>query len=166
MRRRCYKNNDLNYCNYGGRGITVCEDWRKFEPFAEWALSNGYAENLEIDRIDVNGNYEPSNCRWTTHQEQCLNKRDSRNITINGVTKHITEWSKETGIPSLTIWKRFKKYGPCELILFNGIIRHTEIKKNEIIELYKNGMNCYQIGKKLDITSTAISKSLKKWNII
>lgn len=166
MRRRCYKNNDLNYYNYGGRGITVCDAWNKFEAFAEWALSNGYAENLEIDRIDNNGNYEPSNCRWATRQEQCLNKRDSRNITINGVTKHISEWSKETGVPIVTIWKRFKRYGSSELLFVKNMVRSTEEHKQEIIELFTNGVNRFQISQRLGITPTAITNSLKRWKLI
>lgn len=166
MRNRCNNKTHNQYHNYGGRGIKICEPWGRFEPFANWALANGYADDLEIDRINVNGNYEPSNCRWITHKEQCLNKRDSRNITINGITKHISEWSKETGIPIITIWKRFRKYGSTELILSKNVIRHAEIIKNEIIELYKSGMNCYQISKRLGIVQTAVNKSLKKWKVI
>lgn len=76
MRERCYRATNDNYKYYGGRGITICKEWLdSFKKFSEWALSHGYSENLTIDRIDVNGNYEPGNCRWITIQEQQKNKR-------------------------------------------------------------------------------------------
>ena len=83
--------------NWVKQGIKVCDEWQTFEPFAEWALSHGYADNLSLDRIDTHGNYEPSNCRWADDYTQQNNTTQNVRITINGVTKTATEWSRECG---------------------------------------------------------------------
>ena len=76
MNTRCYYKNTDFYKYYGGRGIRICDDWKyDFVNFYNWSISNGYKDNLSIDRINVNGNYEPNNCRWATNLEQALNKR-------------------------------------------------------------------------------------------
>lgn len=75
MRSRCHSKGHTGFKNYGGRGITVCKEWSNYCVFRDWALSNGYKDNLTIDRIDVNGNYEPSNCRWVDWTTQARNKR-------------------------------------------------------------------------------------------
>ena len=79
MKERCYLTSHIAYKNYGGRGITICEEWKNsFEAFADWSMANGYKNGLTIDRIDTNGNYEPANCRWITIQEQQQNKRNTK----------------------------------------------------------------------------------------
>lgn len=78
MKNRCYNPNAAKYKDYGGRGITICAEWKNdFPAFRDWALSHGYTDALSIDRIDVDGNYEPSNCRWATAKEQRHNRRDN-----------------------------------------------------------------------------------------
>ena len=110
IRERCYNPKEPGYHNYGGRGITVCEEWKNdYSTFRTWALSNGYADDLTIDRINVNGNYEPSNCKWATWVEQCNNKRGNILITYNGETHTATEWSRIVGISPQTIIHRYRR---------------------------------------------------------
>lgn len=106
IRCRCYTKSCNTYKNYGGRGITICEEWSDFNVFKEWALKNGYSDNLSIDRIDFNGNYEPSNCRWITMKEQENNKRNNHFLTMNGERKTISQWAEITGLKSGTIASR------------------------------------------------------------
>lgn len=93
MKGRCYDEHDARYDRYGGRGITVCALWKdNFIAFRDWALSNGYQENLTIDRIDNDGDYCPENCRWSTVKEQCNNRSTNINIKIGNVTKTLMQW--------------------------------------------------------------------------
>lgn len=112
MKERCYNPSCPDYHHWGGRGITVCDAWKAdYLAFKEWALANGYKKGLTIDRIDNDGNYEPSNCRWATKKEQSNNRRGLHYITYNGETKTITEWSIITGVAITTLNMRIKHYG-------------------------------------------------------
>lgn len=112
MKHRCNNPNDPRYYDYGGRGITVCDEWvHSYENFRDWSVSNGYTECLSIDRINVNGNYEPSNCRWATAKEQQNNMRSNRFLTYNGETHTISEWAEITGINKSTLSKRINRSG-------------------------------------------------------
>lgn len=85
MKGRCNNPNNKAYCWYGGRGIKVCDEWsNNYLIFREWALNNGYSDSYSIDRIDVNGNYEPNNCRWTTEIEQKNNMSSNHYVVYNG----------------------------------------------------------------------------------
>lgn len=107
MKQRCYDSNKQHYECYGGRGIVVCDEWKDdFLEFYNWAMVNGYKEGLSIDRIDVNGNYEPVNCRWVNHIEQCNNRRDNTRLTLGNETHTISEWSKKLGIKPNTLQNR------------------------------------------------------------
>lgn len=123
MIQRCYNQSSIAYENYGGRGIKICDEWRNSrDKFIEWALNNGYSNDLSIDRIDVNGNYEPSNCRFATIEMQIENrrpkeewkkpkKRKLKTLTINGETKTLQEWYKKYNTSEQAVRYRMKTIG-------------------------------------------------------
>ena len=111
MKSRCINPNDNAFRHYGGRGIKVCDEWTckdGFTNFVEWALKNGYKDTLTIDRIDVNGNYEPNNCRWVDCKIQQNNRRNNHTLTYNGVTKTISQWATQYGSNPDRIYARLK----------------------------------------------------------
>lgn len=108
IKARCMNPKHVNYHNYGGRGISIHPEWSA--DFGAFARYVGIPEEkkLDLDRRDNNGNYEPGNVRWITHQKNSLNTRRNRHIPINGVTKTMSEWCDEYGIPRPTMWMRLK----------------------------------------------------------
>lgn len=129
MLYRCQDPKSPAYANYGGRGITVCDSWADasdgYKAFKSWALLNGYDDSLTIDRIDNNGNYCPENCRWITLAEQAGNRRITRFVEYNGVTKTLSQWSLETGIPLKALYARIYRSGwPIDRALTQPIKTH------------------------------------------
>ena len=113
IRQRCYNENNKRFSDYGGRGITMCDEWKNsFQSFYDWSMANGYSEKLSIDRKDVDGNYEPNNCRWITMAEQSNNKRTSINFSFFGVTKNLKEWCDCIGVSYDKMYGRY--YRGCE----------------------------------------------------
>ena len=99
MKARCYNPKKDNYEQYGGRGIAVCDEWRRsFVAFARWGLANGWRDGMTIDRIDPDGNYEPGNCRWAMKKVQQRNRRNTRWLTIDGQRKTQAEWGEILGV--------------------------------------------------------------------
>lgn len=110
IKRRTTVEKCSQYDRYGGRGIVMFEDWYSdFEAFYEWSMSNGYRDDLSIDRIDNDGGYFPDNCRWTTRAVQANNTSRNRYITIDGVTHTLIEWCRIIGIDRTTVYKRLKR---------------------------------------------------------
>lgn len=95
MRSRCKCTSDGSYGIYGGRGIGICEEWDDYVKFRSWSHENGYRLGLSIDRIDCNGNYTPSNCRWATHKEQARNRRNNVQLRAFGEEKCIASWAED-----------------------------------------------------------------------
>ena len=111
MKNRCYDPNNNRYYRYGARGITICDEWLNDKyAFCRWALENGYAPGLTIDRIDNNGNYCPENCRWSTPKEQMHNFSNNVPITYNGETKTLSEWADSLNIKRTTLHNRLRYY--------------------------------------------------------
>jgi hypothetical protein len=124
MIQRCHNHNNPDYAEYGGRGISVCQEWR--DSFSEFIDHMGSAPSPihSLDRIDIDGNYEPGNVRWSTPREQSINKRNNRIITFNGKTMLLEDWSKETGLSGQTIWHRISRGWPVERALTTPSLRH------------------------------------------
>lgn len=107
MKERCYSKNNKDYQKYGGRGITICDEWlNDFETFYEWAQSNGYSDDYSIDRIDNNESYKPSNCRWTDAKKQSNNRRSSIFLEFKNQKYTITEWSRILNVKADTLHRR------------------------------------------------------------
>ena len=117
LKQRCFNPKHSSYHNYGGRGITVCKEWvNDFEAFYNWSYANGYStenqkdevKKLTIDRINNDGNYEPSNCRWVDRKTQASNMRTTKLITIDGETKCLSEWFRYYNLSNWTYYTRIK----------------------------------------------------------
>lgn len=132
IKYRCHNSNCKEFKNYGARGITVCALWQDFVPFMDWAITNGYKEGLTIDRIDVNGNYCPENCRWITNKEQQRNKRDNINIRFGNKEQCLNAWAEEFNIDPNVVWCRIKRLGwSIEKALLTPVrINKTKGEKN------------------------------------
>lgn len=119
MISRCTNLKHPNYPLYGGRGISVCDEWRtSFDAFCSWSVNNGYADNLSLDRIDVNQGYRPENCRWITQKGQCNNTRRNINVELNGETHTLKQWTEILGLKYGTIASRVKRgWNPVDALI-------------------------------------------------
>ena len=144
MKNRCYNPQNKFYKDYGGRGIIVCSEWldkkNGHKNFREWALENGWKEGYSIDRINVNGNYEPSNCRWATPTEQANNRRNNNFVTINGVTKTTSEWAKQIGISQNAFAGRVRSGWSDDKLLDPKYkpLKMTKAEMSKEIRMYRN----------------------------
>ena len=108
MKQRCLNPKDQSYSRYGGRGITICDEWLESQAFCSWAVNNGYSPELTLDRIDNNAGYCPENCRWVDRKTQMNNRENTIFITAFGETLPCAEWARKTGIPKNTLRGRIK----------------------------------------------------------
>jgi hypothetical protein len=125
MKNRCSNPNIDTFHRYGGRGIKVCDEWEQsYESFREWSLSNGYTDNLSIDRIDNDGNYEPNNCRWVTSKIQSRNTVRNNRYSIENETRTLIEWCELHSINYRTVKSRLSRGWSFE----DAITREVETK--------------------------------------
>lgn len=131
MKSRCYNSNQKSFANYGARGVRICDEWMDFSSFYNWAINNGWNEsdkNISIDRINVDGNYEPCNCRFVTNKQQANNKTTSHFLSFNGETHTIAEWSEIVGLDQSALYYRITHGWDVEKALTTGS-GETRIKK-------------------------------------
>jgi len=171
IKKRCYNKNNSAYKFYGAKGITMCNKWKNsFIPFIT-DMGKRPSENHSIDRINTFGNYEPSNCRWTTKDIQSNNTRTNKKITLNGITKNITQWLKLLNIPCTTYYNRLNRNWsiqdaltkPCKYRMKSSKIL---ISEKTLYNLYINKkVSSSQIAKKLKVSKKTILNRLHEYNI-
>ncbi|MBQ8382036.1 MAG: hypothetical protein IJX47_02395 [Clostridia bacterium] len=131
MKQRCSNPKAISYKYYGAKGVVVCEEWKSdFRAFFAWAMSNGYSDELTIDRKDASGDYCPENCVWATNKEQQNHTSYNRLYTHEGRTQNVMQWAEETGTSANMLYKRLLRGWSFEKALT------TESKKRRI---YTNG---------------------------
>lgn len=112
MKNRCHNPRTPRFKDYGGRGITVCDEWKdNFQAFYDWAMANGYSDDLTIDRKDNDKGYSPDNCRWTTNLIQGNNSRHNHTVTYQGKTQSLSDWARTLGVSFHLLSNRINHYG-------------------------------------------------------
>lgn len=169
MKTRCTNPNYDKYQYYGGKGIKVCDEWmNSWYAFCDWAEANGYNDMLTLDRINPNGDYCPSNCRWVSRKEQANNRSNNHMLTYNGKTQTIKQWAEEIGLSETCVEQRVNAGWPIErvltephhdtnrerLITYNGITKRLYEWANELGIKYKVLQN------RLDLHHWTIEKAL------
>ena len=166
MKSRCYNKHDKSYKWYGNEGIVVCDEWRySYVKFKKWAENNGYKDGLTIERININGNYEPNNCCWKTIKEQANNRRDNISITYKGETKTLKQWAKHIGIPYQTLQFRVCDSGWNIDKAFTEPLAHVKNQEitNKILEIHSihPEYSVYKISQLAGCGQTKVYKVLK-----
>lgn len=169
MIERCSNAKHISYKNYGAKGISVCDLWLEdFSEFEKWAFENGYSNGLTIDRIDVNGNYCPENCRWASYKEQNRNKRNSVYIETPIGKMTVVEYCEKTGANPFVIYSRIRRGMPESEVCRLGKIKHAKrgeesptaklnwVKVREIRSLSKEGKSAYRISKLYGVSKKSI----------
>lgn len=164
IKRRCYNANNQAYSYYGGRGINMCDEWKNdFMSFYNWSMENKYDDSLTIDRIDVNGNYEPSNCRWVTNEIQANNKTNNRYFTINNETKSLADWCNIYNKRYLTVHHRLSRGSSIEEALD---LKEFKRKREVLYELNNEKKSIVEWSKFYGLKYPTVLNRIKKgWSL-
>lgn len=157
---------DYKYC--GAKGITICDEWDKsYEAFKEWALNNGYRDDLTIDRIDNSGNYCPENCRWADLYTQANNKSNNHLITYNGKSQNMTQWAREIGVRRELIKDRLKSGWSVEDALTKRKCELWERKDNRLLTYDGKTMTVSQWAKEIGVNRSTLSHRINErgWTV-
>lgn len=160
IKQRCYDSNSTNYKNYGGRGIKMCDEWLTFDGFRKWADEHPRLEGTSLDRIDVNGDYEPSNCKWATRKEQGRNTRVNHYYTFHGETKLLCEWAEISGINESVLLRRIK-LGWNEDDMFKPVAKRNMLSNEDVDGICQEiliGHTYKDIAKHFNTDSTIVLK--------
>lgn len=166
IKQRCYNVNNKNYHNYGGRGITVCDEWyNNFQAFYDWSMENGYYDGLQIDRIDNNKGYSPDNCRWVDRYANNNNRRNNILFTYNNKTQSLSAWCRELNISYKSCMTRYYRGHTIEecLHLVNlSDHRKVNVKYNAILYNYDNDVySISALSRKLNTPRWKLQRDIK-----
>lgn len=164
IKKRCYNENNRAYKYYGGRGIKMCEEWKNdFLSFYNWAINNEYSDELTIDRINVDGDYEPNNCRWVTNEIQANNKTSNRYFTIDNETKSLADWCNIYNKRYLTVHHRLSRGSSIEEALD---IKEFQRKREKLLELNNEKKTLVEWCKIYKVEyPTALNRINKGWSL-
>lgn len=157
MRSRCNNQNTAAFPNYGGRGISVCDEWDSFVKFREWALQNGYTDELSIDRKDNDKGYSPENCRWATRKEQNNNQRSNRLIEFRGELKTLTEWASIMGLSFSCVDDRLRRGWSVE----KALTTHSDFRPSRLLVMDGVAKTITEWAREYGINDTTIHYRLK-----
>ena len=166
IKNRCYRRNNIGYKWYGGRGITMCDEWKENPmSFITWCMDNGYKEGLQIDRKDNNKGYYPDNCRFVTVKENMRNTSVTRRLTLNGISRPLTEWSEILGIAPSCIFARVQKGLPDEKVLLMPINKRQQRVRERDENGNLKGKKILYKGERHTCLEWAAITGLKWWTI-
>lgn len=170
LKDRCSNPNAHSYKDYGGRGISVCEEWKiSFQSFYDWAIQNCWEKGLEINRINNDGNYQPSNCNFVSPKENCRNRRNNVFVEYKGESKVLAEWADIYQIELRTLWARIFKYEWDLERAFNTPINESgnrsNLTKEQVVEIYLSRDSVKELSWKYNVTQSTISaiKTGRNW---
>lgn len=164
MKTRCYNPNYDKYQYYGGKGVTICDEWKtSYEAFEAWALSHGYTDKMTLERKDVNGNYYPENCCWVSWKDQANNRTSNHYITYKGKTKTLMQWCDYYGLDYARVSQRIYNGWPVKKAFFEPI---HETHNERLITYKGQTKRLYEWAKEKNLSYTVLYNRLaRNWSV-